>query len=71
MNITVGMTSTTFSASTATRESWASIEPTMRMAIEMTHGIVTRWKKRRRWLKKKPKLSVSTSPNSNFTIGTI
>jgi hypothetical protein len=33
--------------------------------------MVTRWKKRRRWLKKKPKLSVSTPLNGNFTTGTI
>ena len=71
MNITVGITSTAFSTSTATRDSWASVEPTMRMTIDRIHGMVTRWKKRRRRAKKKPKLSVSTSPNDNFTTGTI
>ena len=43
----------------------------MRMATEMIHGMVTRWKNRRRLAKKKPKLSDSTSPNDNFTAGTI
>ena len=71
MNITVGITSASFSTSIETRESSPIIAPTMRMASEMIQGMVTIWKNRRRLAKKKPKLSVSTSLNSNFTTGTI
>ena len=71
MNITVGTTSSAFSTSTASIDSWLSALPTRRMASETIHGIVTRWKKRRRLAKKKPKLSDSTALNDSLTTGTI
>ena len=70
-NITVGMTSIAFSASTATGDSRLSVDPAMRIRSETIHGMVTRWKKRRMLAKKKLKLSDTTLPNDNFTTGTI
>ena len=42
MNIVVGTTSTAFSTSTAIGKSTSSIAPTMRIATDMIHGMVTR-----------------------------
>ncbi len=71
MNITVGITSTALPTSTASGELLAIATLAIQMTIDMSHGMVTRWKKRRMLAKKKLKLSANTSPNGNLTTGTI